>query len=231
LITPNPPSTKRRTRRSVHLLGVLHGELLGRSAARVALSSLLAALIVLALSAGTRASAFHPSSWRGSCGIERWDVKTLSDPAAHQVNFQPVDRRVAVLRRLDGPVVHEDSPRFGGVERQTIRVRAQVLEAKVEDDSDIHLVIAPRSHRGKTMIVEFPAPHCVASPFKRPEIRAARRSLLSRCPAIGSSDFTLLHGNVVITGVGFWDILHGQTGVAPNGIELHPVLSFTGTCA
>jgi hypothetical protein len=61
-------------------------------------------------------------------------------------------------------------------------------------------------------------------------MRAARRSLLSRCPAIGSSDFTILHGNVTITGVGFWDILHGQTGVAPNGIELHPVLSFTGTC-
>jgi hypothetical protein len=126
--------------------------------------------------------------------------------------------------------VHEDSPRFGGIERQTIRVRAQVVEAKVEDDSDIHLVIAPRSARSRTMIVEFPHPACVSSPFKRPQMRAARRSLLSRCPAIGSSDFTTLHGNVTITGVGFWDILHGQTGVAPNGIELHPVLSFAGVC-
>jgi hypothetical protein len=27
-----------------------------------------------------------------------------------------------------------------------------------------------------------------------------------------------------VTGVGFFDFLHGQTGVAPNGIELHPVL-------
>jgi hypothetical protein len=44
------------------------------------------------------------------------------------------------------------------------------------------------------------------------------------------SAFTTLHGNVTINGVGFWDIIHGQTGVAPNGIELHPVLSFTGTC-
>ena len=32
-------------------------------------------------------------------------------------------------------------------------------------------------------------------------------------------------------GVGFWDEIHGQTGVAPNGIELHPVLRFTGTCS
>ena len=28
---------------------------------------------------------------------------------------------------------------------------------------------------------------------------------------------------VWITGVGFFDYLHGQRGVAPNGIELHPV--------
>jgi hypothetical protein len=29
-----------------------------------------------------------------------------------------------------------------------------------------------------------------------------------------------------ITGVGFFDILHGQIGVAPNAIELHSVLKF-----
>jgi hypothetical protein len=28
-------------------------------------------------------------------------------------------------------------------------------------------------------------------------------------------------------GVGFFDYLHGQSGVAPNGIELHPLLSFS----
>lgn len=37
-------------------------------------------------------------------------------------------------------------------------------------------------------------------------------------------------GKVVIEGVGFWDEIHGQTGVAPNWIELHPVLGFSGTC-
>jgi len=30
---------------------------------------------------------------------------------------------------------------------------------------------------------------------------------------------------------GFWDEIHGQSGVAPNGIELHPVLGFDGTCS
>lgn len=29
-----------------------------------------------------------------------------------------------------------------------------------------------------------------------------------------------------VTGVAFFDYQHGQTGVAPNAIELHPVLEF-----
>jgi hypothetical protein len=27
-----------------------------------------------------------------------------------------------------------------------------------------------------------------------------------------------------VRGVGFFDRIHGQTGIAPNGIELHPIL-------
>ena len=29
-----------------------------------------------------------------------------------------------------------------------------------------------------------------------------------------------------VTGVAFFDFPHGQTGVAPNAIELHPILRF-----
>jgi hypothetical protein len=36
-----------------------------------------------------------------------------------------------------------------------------------------------------------------------------------------------LSGTATETGVGFFDIPHGQTGVAPNAIELHPVLKFS----
>jgi hypothetical protein len=34
---------------------------------------------------------------------------------------------------------------------------------------------------------------------------------------------------VQIKGVGFFDFIHGQTGVAPNGVELHPILDITFT--
>jgi hypothetical protein len=29
-----------------------------------------------------------------------------------------------------------------------------------------------------------------------------------------------------VTGVAFFDSEHGETGAAPNGIELHPILGF-----
>src|SRR2546428_9793797 len=32
---------------------------------------------------------------------------------------------------------------------------------------------------------------------------------------------------ILVQGVGFFDVLHGQTGAAPNGIELHPVTDIT----
>jgi hypothetical protein len=35
-----------------------------------------------------------------------------------------------------------------------------------------------------------------------------------------------LCGRATITGVACFDFQHGQTGVAPNAIELHPILTF-----
>jgi hypothetical protein len=163
-----------------------------------------------------------------SCGVWRWDVKTLSDSARRDVNFSPQAIRINALRKEDAPAsLSAETPRQNGVEKQIYRVRAQVITANIEDDSDIHLVIAPRGNRNKTMIVEFPHPRCVDSAFKRAEIRQARAAMLDACGPISSSSFTDLTGNVALEGVGFWDEIHGQTGVAPNGIELHPVLSFS----
>jgi hypothetical protein len=165
-----------------------------------------------------------------SCGVWRWDVKTLSDPARKSVNFHARLERVARLRKLDAPgTLSTDTPRQDGIEKQVYRVRAQVVTATIEEDSDIHLVIATRGHSKQTMIVEFPNPACVDSRFKRAGIRRARSSMLDACGPISSSSFTDLRGKVVISGVGFWDELHGQTGVAPNGIELHPLLSFSSS--
>lgn len=61
-------------------------------------------------------------------------------------------------------------------------------------------------------------------------MKHARNRFEDVCGAVGTS-WVDLRGRVAVTGVGFWDEVHGQTGVAPNGIELHPVLRFTGSCS
>jgi hypothetical protein len=55
---------------------------------------------------------------------------------------------------------------------------------------------------------------------QRRGLRAPRQKLMDRLNSPQSESRPLVR----VTGVGFFDFLHGQRGVAPNGIELHPVL-------
>jgi hypothetical protein len=200
---------------------------LARSERRLVLTAGLATALLLSLVVMPT----KPASGGVTCGVWRWDVKTLSDPARRRVDFHPDAAKVGSLRRLDPPdSLHTDTPRLRGIERHVFKVRAQVVTAKIEEDGDIHLVIAARSAMNRTMIVEFPDRSCVASAFKRDRMDQARQAMLAECGSLSSSTFTDLTGNVIIRGVGFWDEIHGQTGVAPNGIELHPVLRFEGAC-
>jgi hypothetical protein len=107
-------------------------------------------------------------------------------------------------------------------------VSVRLLAFKAEADSDVHLVIADPRHASRTMIAEFPAAGCAprASASARRRMRAARAALITACGEPSSGHFTDLSGTASITGVAFYDVLHGQNGVAPNGIELHPVLRF-----
>ncbi|MBA3691193.1 MAG: hypothetical protein H0W82_07250 [Actinobacteria bacterium] len=200
-------------------------EVIPRRSAMVLLSVLLVAgPMLIAIPTASVANA-------ASCGEWRWPVKTLSDSQRRQVDFDA--RRITIrrLRRLDSPGPYDGMPRTGPVENRTYRVLAQVVGAKLSEDGDIHLVIAARTAKWKMMIVEFPAPRCVDKEFRRPEMRRARQQVLNNCGPISSSSFTDLRGRVTVQGVGFWDNLHGLTREAPNGIELHPVLSFRGTCS
>jgi hypothetical protein len=76
---------------------------------------------------------------------------------------------------------------------------------------------------GRTMIAEIPAPGCIGpgSPFAA-GIAHARAQFDARFTATNSFQSTSVP--VQITGVGFFDYFEGQEGIAPNGIELHPVI-------
>ena len=172
-----------------------------------------------------------PSSRQVGCGIERWSVKTLSDPAGRRLTLTPRAATVRALRRKQVPG-YLGLRRHFGVERTTFRVRAKLVEMKLEADSDIHLVIADPTRTGATMIAELPSPACTggATPRARLKMRNARKAFVAACGAPPSSSFRRLSGTGTVTGVGFFDQIHGQTGVAPNGIELHAVVGFSGRC-
>ena len=65
------------------------------------------------------------------------------------------------------------------------------------------------------MIAEAPDADCDkgATSYRRKQMKDARAAV-KRC------------ANAQLTGVAFFDFFHHQTGVAPNEIELHPLLAF-----
>ena len=167
-----------------------------------------------------------------ACGEERWSVKTLSDAAAGAVDFTPIGTTVDQLRALPKPAVGQNTPRMAGTESSTFTLTVRLLEMKLEDDRDIHLVVGDLVS-GNSMIVEFPDVACEGAidSARMSEMQSARTALVAACGNAPSSSFKQLSGQATITGVGFFDVIHGQTGVAPNGIELHPVLSLADiTC-
>jgi hypothetical protein len=158
------------------------------------------------------------------CGVERWAVKTGTDAAASQVNLSDVhDTTVAALNALPVPTgFSQDAPRLPGAEFTVWRVSATLVEFKMEADSDYHLVL--RDDAGNTMIAEIPKPSCVhgVSPFLA-GITNARQQFDAKYPSAGNGVFQTAGVPVTVTGVGFFDTLHGQTGAAKNGFEEHPV--------
>src|SRR2546421_2974866 len=107
-------------------------------------------------------------------------------------------------------------------------VNATLVEYKLEDDSDYHIVI--KDDAGNTIITEIPASGCVgsSSPFAGYVANARAKFNAMFTP---TASFQFANVPIQITGVGMFDFLHGQTGVAPNGIELHPILDISFTSA
>jgi len=182
-----------------------------------ALSSLVAVLLVLALAAPPPA-----------CGIERWPVKTMTDRARDSVDLAPVPASIDSLRQLHAPDVRHAADRAAPAEYRVFMVRAVVLGWKLESDADVHIVLASAADTTKTMIAEIPSLGCMRRAGSRLQAGAAQaRRVATNQLGTPTAHFTRFrqHPVAIVTGVGFFDFIHGQTGVAPNGIELHPVLA------
>jgi hypothetical protein len=171
----------------------------------------------------------HPGATAASCGVERWSVKTGTDADISKINLgSTTSTTIANLDALSAPGTLPANNRVSPTETTVFQLQATLVEYKLESDSDYHLVLSDGGSH--TMIAEIPDPTCVGSgsPLLS-RITSSRNAFNAKFTP--TSSFKTANVPVTLTGVGFFDFLHGQTGVAPNGIELHAVLSvnFGGT--
>ena len=178
------------------------------------------AVVVTALAGSRRFDWEGVMAW---CGVERWSVKTGTDADVNKVNVNaPQSNTIATMRTWPAQANPPANNRVTPYETTAWTMTATLVEFKAEDDEDTHLVL--KDGVGNTMIAEIPAPHCVSSgsPFLA-GITSAYNSLRAHYTPSGS--FQTVNVPVQITGVGMFDFAHGQTGAAPNQIELHPVIN------
>jgi hypothetical protein len=208
--------------------------------ARLAVAA--AAIVTAALSTALVARSTAAPARALICGGDhRWDVKTLSDtPGADLVRYDTPKRHTIeyLTGRVDPHVGAHTArdPDGKHVELTVYRViGVQVVNARIEEDGDIHLVVADKYDR--KMIVEFPNTLCKGAKDSAhmDEMKQARDDFASLCDVPTWRTRTTkakprdLTGTAALEGVGFFDLAHGtpQVGVAPNNIELHPVLRFS----
>jgi len=163
-----------------------------------------------------------PTRTLAQCGVERWPVKTGTDPDAGLVNLTSINPTTIVnLTGITAPASLPDNNRVQPTETTVWVINATLTKYVLAFDSDYHMVLTDSA--GRTMIAEIPAPGCVGpgSPFAA-GIAHARAQFDAMFTA--TTTFQTANVPVQITGVGFFDYLEGQEGLAPNGIELHPII-------
>jgi hypothetical protein len=184
-----------------------HGLML-RPSRRVLVVVLVAAVAALSARIAAPSGGGHVRySAALACGVERWTVKTLQDrPRLLPARASTVSHLVSLPRPRSVPGTRLP------FERQIFSVVAAVTLVRSEADSDLHLVLQSGA---KHMIAESPSSSCTrrATATRRRQMATARGAV-RLCP------------RARVVGVAFWDYYHGQTGVAPNAIELHPILGF-----
>ncbi len=167
------------------------------------------------------------------CGVERWPVKTLTDEKLSLLKLKPIKRKSItwlITREEPDEADKTDNARLIGIETMVFRVRGVVLGHVREDDKDFHVVIAEENDPSKTMIIEFPSSECksVCNSGLVAKMNKSRNDYLAKVgkPTTKYKELTT-RILIEVTGVGFWDHKHGtpQHGVAPNNVELHPILS------
>ncbi len=185
-------------------------------------------IVVFTIAAGAILGS-PPARALRACGYERWNVKTLMDPAARYLSHASTPTTLAALLARRAPsdpdnIRDRDAP----VETTLWRIEARLVGYRIEADRDLHLILRDPDGRG-TMAAEIPSPACGVAAYAA-TFASARRAVDRIGGHAASRRWWWLDYRgatpplVSITGYGFFDRIHRVAGQARNGIELHPVL-------
>src|SRR5438552_370475 len=151
---------------------------------------------------------FLPSRTSAQCGVERWSVKTGTDPDAGLVNLSSSTTttisKLSALTPLD-PI--PDNQRVQPNETSVWVLNATLQKFVLAYDSDYHMVLADDA--GHTMIAEIPDPGCVG-PGSPLAAGIARARAQFDAVFTATANFQNADVPVQITGVGFFDYSEGQ---------------------
>ena len=177
---------------------------------------------IVSISIFCLALALLPAAVNAQCNSERWSIKTGTDSGASSINLNsPTSTTIANLTAIPAPASIPEDQRIQPTETTLWTLSATLVKFIHAYDADYHIVFMDSA--GRTMIAEIPDPNCVGpgSPFAA-GIAHARAQFDAKFTA--TEDFQTVNVPVQITGVGFFDYQEGQEGVAPNAIELHPII-------
>jgi hypothetical protein len=189
------------------------------------------------------------SSHSQTCGgTERWQVKVGTDSGSGTVQLQSVIQTTIqsaiALAQPHLPPQSDNDTRLPE-ETHVYRFQGHLAQFKQEgNDNDYHLVItddtlqftndSAHDGTGHSLIAEIPDPNCIPGQKGDPnvpsrfisQITCTRGKMDTKFPSADrTGSFNDAGGiPVTITGIGFYDRPHGQTGRASNNLEIHPIL-------
>lgn len=185
-------------------------------------------LLLAVLGPAARTAPAHGQGTDRGCNMRLKGLKTLSDPERKLVDLHPRNTTAAAINALPQP--HPTpTTRSTDFSRHVWRVTAQIVEFKIESDSDLQLVLFGDN---AYVIAEMPAAKCLPKKTRdRKAIVAARKKFETSCGE-PTKKWKQLGAVATISGVGFFDIPRTRTPHAGNSAELHPVtgIRFASGC-
>ena len=159
---------------------------------------------------------------------DRWPVKTLADSDAALINMAPVMYTIPGMQAILRPAAADNNrdpdhrlfPEF-----TVFQIIAALKWATLAADGDLHMAIVDPNDSAKTMVIELPDPACMTPSMYQATLDL--RNKIEAATGVQQPNTTQQYMPplpIIVTGVAYWDLAHGQADQAPNNLELHPLL-------